>query len=93
MGQLLQLHGGIGAVIGYALGTAFPLFIMISLGSKVRNQYPDGKTLTEVVRLKFGNKIFKNPNLKFNSVKINDIFLNNNCPVHINKTKSSKNIK
>ena len=28
--------GGIGAVIGYALGTAFPLFIMISLGSKVR---------------------------------------------------------
>ena len=51
--------GGIGAVIGYALGTAFPLFIMISLGSKVRNQYPDGKTLTEVVRLKFGNKLFK----------------------------------
>ena len=51
--------GGIGAVIGYALGTAFPLFLLIKLGKKVREQYPEGQTLTEVVRLKFGKKLFK----------------------------------
>ena len=32
--------GGMGAVIGYALGTAFPLFILISLGQKFRKIYP-----------------------------------------------------
>ena len=31
--------GGIGAVIGYALGTAFPLFILIYLGEKFRKNY------------------------------------------------------
>ena len=51
--------GGIGAVIGYSLGTAFPLFILIYLGKKFRNLYPKGKTLIEVVRLKFGKKLFK----------------------------------
>ena len=51
--------GGIGAVIGYALGTAFPLFILIYLGEKFRKQYPKGKTLIEVVRLRFGAKLFK----------------------------------
>ena len=51
--------GGIGAVLGYALGTAFPLFVLIKLGNKIREQYPDGKTLTEVLRLKFGKKLFR----------------------------------
>ena len=51
--------GGIGAVIGYALGTAFPLFILIYLGEKFRKLYPRGKTLIEVVRLRFGTKLFK----------------------------------
>ena len=51
--------GGIGAVIGYALGTAFPLFILIYLGEKFRSLYPKGKTLIEVVRLRFGKKLFK----------------------------------
>ena len=37
--------GGIGAVIGYALGTAFPLFILIYLGKKIRTSYPKGKTI------------------------------------------------
>ena len=37
--------GGIGAVIGYALGTAFPLFILIYLGKKFRILYPKKKTL------------------------------------------------
>ena len=51
--------GGIGAVIGYAFGTAFPLFILIYLGKKFRKLYPKGKTLIEVVRLRFGKKLFK----------------------------------
>ena len=29
--------GGIGAVIGYSLVTAFPLFILIYIGKKIRN--------------------------------------------------------
>ena len=51
--------GGIGAVIGYALGTAFPLFILVYLGKKFRKSYPKGKTLIEVIRLRFGSKLFK----------------------------------
>ncbi|MFL2886521.1 MAG: sodium:solute symporter family transporter [Candidatus Pelagibacter sp.] len=51
--------GGIGAVIGYSLGTAFPLFILVYLGKKFRKSYPNGKTLIEVIRLRFGSKLFK----------------------------------
>ncbi len=51
--------GGIGAVIGYALGTAFPLFILIYLGEKFRKNYTKGKTLIEVIRSRYGNKLFK----------------------------------
>ena len=51
--------GGIGAVIGYAVGAAFPLFILIYLGEKFRKTYPKGKTLTEIIRIKFGKKLFK----------------------------------
>ena len=51
--------GGIGAVIGYALGTAFPLFILIYLGTQFREKYPKGKTLIEVIRLKYGPNLFR----------------------------------
>ena len=51
--------GGIGAVIGYALGAAFPLFILIYLGNKLRNIYPKGRTLIEVIRLRYGKSLFK----------------------------------
>tara|TARA_B100001540_G_scaffold23333_1_gene19157 strand:+ start:184 stop:1614 length:1431 start_codon:yes stop_codon:yes gene_type:complete len=51
--------GGIGAVIGYALGTAFPLFILIYLGEKLRKKYSKRKTLIEIVRIRFGKKLFK----------------------------------
>ena len=51
--------GGVGAVIGYALGTAFPLFILIYLGKKFRTLYPKGKSLIEIIRLRFGTKLFK----------------------------------
>ncbi len=51
--------GGIGAVIGYTLGTAFPLFILMYLGEKFRKLFPKARTLIEVVRLKFGKQLFK----------------------------------
>ena len=51
--------GGIGAVIGYAFGTAFPLVILIYLGGKFRKLFPKARTLIEVVRLKFGKQLFK----------------------------------
>ncbi len=51
--------GGIGAVIGYALGTSFPLFILIYLGKKFRNNFSKCKTLIEVIRIKFGTELFK----------------------------------
>ena len=51
--------GGIGAVIGYALGAAFPLFILIYLGEKIRKNFSKCKTLIEVIRIKFGLKLFK----------------------------------
>ena len=51
--------GGMGSVIGYALGAAFPLFILIFLGEKFRKFFPKAKTLIEVIRIKFGKKLFK----------------------------------
>tara|TARA_B100001029_G_scaffold165958_1_gene157993 strand:+ start:330 stop:1760 length:1431 start_codon:yes stop_codon:yes gene_type:complete len=51
--------GGIGAVIGYSIGAAFPLFALIYLGKKFRNTYPKGKSLIEVIRLRFGSDFFK----------------------------------
>ena len=51
--------GGIGAVIGYSLGTALPLFILIYLGKNFRKSFPNCKSLIEVIRLRFGNKLFK----------------------------------
>ncbi len=51
--------GGIGAVIGYALGAAFPFFFLIFLGKNFRFYYPKAKTLIEVINLYYGKKLFK----------------------------------
>ena len=51
--------GGIGAVIGYSIGTAFPLFFLIYLGKKIRNEFPKGSSLIEFMRRKFGKSLFK----------------------------------
>ena len=51
--------GGIGAVIGYSLGTAFPMIAFIFLGTKIRKVFPRGHTLTEFIHYKFGKKLFK----------------------------------
>ena len=51
--------GGIGSVIGYSLGTAFPMVAFIFLGVKIRKVFPKGNTLTEFIYRKFGKNIFK----------------------------------
>ncbi len=51
--------GGIGAVIGYALGTAFPMIFLIFLGKKIRNEFPKGSTLIEFLRKRFSKNLFK----------------------------------
>ncbi|WP_435113076.1 sodium:solute symporter family transporter [Candidatus Pelagibacter bacterium nBUS_36] len=51
--------GGIGAVIGYALGTAFPMIFLIYLGKKIRKEFPQGSSLIEFMRKKFGKSLFK----------------------------------
>ena len=51
--------GGIGAVIGYSLGTAFPMIFLIYLGKKIRTEFPRGSSLIEFMRKKFGKSLFK----------------------------------
>ena len=51
--------GGLGAVIGYALGTAFPMIFLIYLGKKIRKDFPKGSTLIEFLRKRFGKSLFK----------------------------------
>ncbi len=51
--------GGLGAVIGYSLGTAFPMFFLIYLGKKIRKEFPKGSSLIEFMRKKFEKSLFK----------------------------------
>ena len=51
--------GGLGSVIGYALGAAFPMIVFIFLGTKIRKVFPRGNTLTEFIHKKFGKNLFK----------------------------------
>jgi Na+/proline symporter len=51
--------GGLGAVIGYALGTAFPMIFLIYFGRKIRSEFPKGSSLIEFMRNKFGKSLFK----------------------------------
>ncbi len=51
--------GGIGSVIGYSLGAAFPMIAFIFLGTKIRKVFPKGNTLTEFIHHKFGKNLFK----------------------------------
>ena len=51
--------GGIGSVIGYSLGTAFPMLAFIFLGIKIRKIFPKGNTLIEFIHYKFGKNLFK----------------------------------
>ncbi len=51
--------GGLGAVIGYTLGTAFPMIFLIYFGKKIRTDFPKGSSLIEFMRKKFGKSLFK----------------------------------
>ena len=51
--------GGFGSVLGYALGTAFPMILLIFFGKKIRQLLPQGKSLTELVLKKFGKNLFQ----------------------------------
>ena len=51
--------GGIGAVIGYSLGTAFPMIALIYFGKKIRKTFPSGITFTQFIFHKIGKNLFK----------------------------------
>ena len=51
--------GGIGAVFGYALGTATPMYFLYNFGPKIRKEFPNGLSLTEFIKKRFGKKIVK----------------------------------
>jgi len=51
--------GGIGSVIGYSLGTAFPMIALIYLGKKIRKDFPSGITFTQFIFHKIGKNLFK----------------------------------
>ena len=51
--------GGIGAVIGYALGAAAPMLFLYNFGPKIRKEFPRGLTLTEFIKKRFGIGILK----------------------------------
>ena len=51
--------GGIGAVIGYASGTAAPMLFLYNFGPKIRKEFPKGLTLTEFIKKRFGIGILK----------------------------------
>jgi len=51
--------GGIGAVIGYALGTAAPMLFLLNFGPKIRREFPNGMSLTELIKRRFGTGILK----------------------------------
>ncbi len=51
--------GGIGAVIGYALGTAAPMLFLYNFGPKIRKEFPKGLTLTEFIKKRFSLGILK----------------------------------
>jgi len=65
--------GGIGSVIGYSLGTAFPMIALIYLGKKIRKNFPSGVTFTQFIFHKIGKNLFKS--ILFLSVFYMFIFL------------------
>lgn len=50
--------GGVGAILGYALGVLIPSFVMIPLGARIRQLMPTGHTLTEFVYARYGRSVY-----------------------------------
>ena len=51
--------GGLGAVIGYALGAATPMLFLYNFGPKIRKEFPKGLSLTEFIKKRFGLGVLK----------------------------------
>lgn len=52
------MWAGIAGVVGYALGQAAPLFALAWLGPRMRRLMPNGHSLTEYVRYRFGRPMY-----------------------------------
>lgn len=50
--------GGLGAVIGYAIGSMSPRLLMIPLGTRMRELIPQGHTLSEYVMARYGRGMY-----------------------------------
>ena len=46
--------GGLSAVIGYAVGSALPLLVYVSVGTRIRRLLPEGHSLTEYALARYG---------------------------------------
>ena len=51
--------GGIGAVVGYAFGTATPMLLLYNFGPKIRKEFSKGLSLTEFIKKRFGLVVLK----------------------------------
>ena len=51
--------GGIGAVIGYAFGTATPMLLLYNFGPKIRKEFSKGLSLTEFIKQRCGFGVLK----------------------------------
>ena len=51
--------GGIGAVIGYAFGTATPMLLLYNFGPKIRKEFSKGLSLTQFIKKRFGLGVLK----------------------------------
>jgi SSS family solute:Na+ symporter len=50
--------GGLPAVVGYALGSAIPLLLFVSVGTRARELIPEGHSLTEYVLVRYGSWMY-----------------------------------
>ncbi|WP_232687274.1 sodium:solute symporter family transporter [Halobacterium zhouii] len=50
--------GGLPAVLGYAVGSALPLFAFAVVGPRVRDVVPSGRSLTEYVHARYGSAAY-----------------------------------
>jgi len=48
------IYGGLPTVIGYAVGSALPMWAFIGVGKRFREQYPTGQSIPEYALKRFG---------------------------------------
>ncbi|WP_458209236.1 sodium:solute symporter family transporter [Haladaptatus sp. NG-SE-30] len=50
--------GGLPAIAGYAIGSALPLWLFVSVGTRIRELIPEGHSLTEYVLARYGRRMY-----------------------------------